>query len=113
MNTIFLRKSATLVILAVTLVNTTMFGQVYAACSPTPTGGADTILCSGTSVNYTSGTQFDTNTGNDTLTNIVGGIINMILLFNAGVDSLFNEGTISNYVDFGAGDDVYTYGNTA
>ncbi len=51
MNTVFLRKSAAMLTLAFTLVNTTMMGTVWAACSPAVTTGNDSISCSGTSSN--------------------------------------------------------------
>ena len=37
----------------------------------------------------------------------------MALNLFTGVDTLINGGTISNYVDFGDGNDTYTYGNIA
>ena len=106
-------KSLSIAILTMILIQLTAIGEVYASCLPTPTSGADTISCSGTSTNVTSGSQFDTSTGDDILTNVADGIINMILLFNDGADQLFNEGTISNPISFGAGNESYTYDNAA
>ena len=113
MNTVFLRKSAAILTLAATLLNTTAIGHVYADCLPSPTSGDDAISCTGTSSNVTSGSTFNTDAGNDTVSNAVGGIITMILNLWTGADVLLNEGTINNYIDFGDGDETYTYGNDA
>jgi hypothetical protein len=39
------------------------------------------------------------------------GTITGAVQLGTGVDNLFNVGSIGNYVGFGSGDDVYTYGN--
>jgi hypothetical protein len=113
MNTVFANKLLALTTLAITLLNTTMIGHVYADCLPSPTIGDDTISCSGTSTNVNNGITFDTFGGSDTLSNIVGGLINMAVDLGAGIDFLFNEGAINNTLSFGDGNDTYTYGNVA
>jgi hypothetical protein len=90
-----------------------------AACTPAPTAGDDTIVCTGTSGNVNGGDGSDSITNNGVMGNMRGGSGNDSLVNsdgatadnlygNAGNDNILNSGTVTGGIEGGNGNDTIT-----